>query len=69
MTRSKAALERQDIRYLAERFVSPDQWRILGHYFEDASYFDIETTGLTVFDEISVICCYHKGELHFWDEI
>jgi uncharacterized protein YprB with RNaseH-like and TPR domain len=62
--RSQQALEARDLMYLADRLVSHDQWRIFGHFFEHASYFDIETTGLTAFDEISVICCYHKGELH-----
>ncbi len=64
----RAALERDDIGYLVRQFHSRDQWRILGHYFSEASFFDIETTGLDWMDTISMIVCYHRGRLYrFYD--
>ncbi len=62
--RSKKAFEAHDIHYLAHTFAPQDQWRILGHFFHKASFFDIETSGLTYYDSITLIVCYHKGKLY-----
>ena len=66
--RSYESLRNRDIHYLSRSFVSQDQWRILGHFFDSATFFDIETSGLSYYDSITVIVCYHKGQLHYFVE-
>ncbi|MFC1744869.1 ribonuclease H-like domain-containing protein [Candidatus Riflebacteria bacterium] len=59
--RCQNAFEVNDINYLVKKILPREQWRILGRFFERASYFDIETTGFYPTDHISLIVCYHKG--------
>lgn len=56
------ALEARDIRYFVDRFVPRDKWRILAHFLDDTTYFDIETTGLEYDSQITVIVCWHRGQ-------
>ena len=58
------ALENDELGWLIGQIPPREQWRILGHYFEQASYFDIETSGLSYDDYITVIICLHRGRLH-----
>lgn len=58
------ALSGGDIHYLVERLAPTDKWRILFHLLEETSYFDIETQGLECDAPITVISCWHKGQLH-----
>ena len=53
-----------DLEYLVQTLHPQDRWRILHEYFDRASWFDIETTGLEVDSLISVIVCWHRGQLH-----
>lgn len=54
-----------DLNFLIDRFPQEEKWRILADYFSRASYFDIETTGLSLTkSEITVIVCFHRGKLH-----
>ena len=64
---SRDALERWDLEYLVSRYPVREQWRILGARFSRATFFDIETTGLSIsYDHPTVIAAYHRGELlHF----
>ena len=62
--RCEAAVCAADVRYLVRAFASSDQWRILGHFFDRAAYFDIETSGLDVDSYVTVVSCYHRGSLH-----
>ena len=62
------AVERDDIPFLVDRFRAEDRWRILHHYFDRASFFDIETTGLDRDARITVIVCWHRGELRTFVE-
>ncbi len=63
--RSITALNNNDIDYLVSAFPIKEHWRILGEYFSKATFFDIETTGLSSYDSlITVIACYRDGELH-----
>ncbi len=57
------ALKAGDIQYFVDRFAPQDKWRILAHYLDQASYFDIETAGLENDSPITVIVCWHKGQL------
>ncbi len=62
------ALTENNIRYFVEKFATQDKWRILTQYVDRCSYFDIETTGLEYDDTITVIACWHKGQLHTFVE-
>ncbi len=62
---SRVALEKDDIGYLVKQLPSKEHWRILADYFDQATFFDIETTGLSSYDSIiTVIVAYQKGQLH-----
>lgn len=57
------ALTVDDVRYFVNRFEGLDKWRILSHFSEQTSFFDIETMGLEYDAPITVIVCWHKGQL------
>lgn len=63
LRRCEQALVENDLRYLTSALDTTDQWRLLGHSFDQLSYFDIETTGLEVDAQITLIACWHRGEL------
>lgn len=61
---SKEALEFQDIHYFVERLPQREHWRILADFHEKATFFDIETNGLSSYEShATVIAAYGKGEL------
>ena len=62
------AQQRQDIGFFTERLHPSDRHLILSEYGQDASYFDIETTGLEHDDQITVIACWHQGQLYSFVE-
>lgn len=62
--RCLAALDAGEIRYFTNRFAPQDKWRILSHFLDQASYFDIETVGLEHDAAITVISCWHDGRLY-----
>ncbi|MFN8706598.1 MAG: ribonuclease H-like domain-containing protein [Planctomyces sp.] len=62
------ALDRSDISWFVDRLHVQDRWRILSQFHDDATCFDIETTGLEHDAEISVIVCWHRGQLHHFVE-
>ena len=62
------ALENRNIAYFVESFDTSDHWRIMAEYFDEISYLDIETSGLGWDDYTTMICVYHKGELHYFCE-
>lgn len=62
------ALQRKDIAFFTDRFHPTDRHLILKEFGERASYFDIETTGLEYDDRITVIACWHQGQLHSFVE-
>lgn len=59
----EAALARDDIDFFTRTLARCDQWRVLGHWFDRATYFDIETDGVHAGCRISVIACLHRGRL------
>ncbi len=61
--RSLRALQEDDIAYFVDRFHAIDKWRIVAHYCDATSFFDIETTGLEYDARITVISCWHRGQL------
>lgn len=66
--RSRDAYEQQDIAYFIERLHAEDRWRILSEYLDQTSYFDIETSGFEIDAEVTVIACWHQGQLHTFVE-
>lgn len=66
--RCLTALENKDIQYFINRFTPQDKWRILANYLEGATYFDIETLGLSSADPITVIAAWHQGQFHIFVE-
>ncbi|HRX78155.1 MAG TPA: ribonuclease H-like domain-containing protein [Pirellulaceae bacterium] len=57
------ALETRDIRYFVDRFSPFDKWRIVAEFLDEMSFFDIETMGLEHNSPITVIACWHRGEV------
>lgn len=57
------ALKANNICYFVQKYSPAEHWRILAEYFHETTFFDIETTGITRGSSISVIVCYHKGQL------
>jgi uncharacterized protein YprB with RNaseH-like and TPR domain len=64
VARCEAAVQADDIAFLVEHFKSADRWRVLAAYFERATFFDIETSGLDLGSRITLIACLHRGRLH-----
>lgn len=60
LIQSKLAKEKQDLDYLTNVFHPRDKWRILDHFKNELSFFDIETDGM--YNHITVIGCLHRGE-------
>ncbi|TWU22725.1 ribonuclease H-like domain-containing protein [Bythopirellula polymerisocia] len=56
------ALEHEDIQYFIDHLASADKWRILANYLDDATFFDIETLGLSSADPITVIVTWYQGK-------
>ena len=59
---SQRALEADDVGYFIARLPPQEQWRVLAHWFEHVSYFDIETSGLEADSIVTLVCCYHGGQ-------
>ena len=66
--RCLTALETEDIQYFVNHFVSTDKWRVLANYFADATFFDIETLGLSSADPITTIVSWHQGQFRTFVE-
>lgn len=65
LTKSSMAFKEGDIQYFVSCFPIRDQWKILGQFYDKASYFDIETTDISFGNAIiTLIVCYHKGKLY-----
>lgn len=59
---SLLALEADDAAYFTSRLPSMEQWRVLAHWFDKSSFFDIETSGLEADSIVTLVCCYHGGQ-------
>lgn len=58
---SLRALEADEAGYFTSRLPPLEQWRVLAHWFEKASFFDIETSGLEADSIVTLVCCFHGG--------
>jgi len=62
---SKEKLDKNDIRYFVDNLPTKEHWRILAKYFDEATFFDIETTGLRWSEsQITVITAFKDYKLH-----
>ncbi len=66
--RCQAALAEDNLDYFLACFTPRDRWRILHHYFDQATFFDIETEGLHHGAPITTIVCWHQGRLRTFVE-
>ncbi len=64
LAESRDALLLDDIGRLIKLFPVREHWRILFHYFHKATFFDMETSGLSLYyNHPTVIVALHRGEL------
>lgn len=61
--RCERAVADGDIAYLVKAFEPRDHWRILGHWFDRAAFFDIETEGVEHGSPVTVVALLHRGRL------
>ena len=60
--RSQRALEADDASYFAATLPPSEHWRVLARWFDHASFFDIETSGLSADSIVTLVCCFHEGQ-------
>jgi uncharacterized protein YprB with RNaseH-like and TPR domain len=61
---SQKAVEESDIAYLVANYPTREHWRVLAEFFHEATWFDIETTGISWYDNhATVISAYMDGKL------
>jgi uncharacterized protein YprB with RNaseH-like and TPR domain len=59
------AYDEKNLKFLTSKLPVREHWRILRSYFGQASYFDIETTGLSPADSVvTIVVCKHRGKLY-----
>jgi len=59
--RGLRAAEADDVGYFTSKLPALEQWRVLAHWFNQASFFDIETSGLEADSIVTLVCCLHEG--------
>lgn len=64
---SRRAFESGSLSFFCERLKPSDQWRLLPDFIHDATFLDIETTGLSRHHHyVTVIGALNKGRFHQW---
>lgn len=64
LVNSQEALEFQDLHFFMKRLPQREHWRILADFYPQATFFDIETSGLSPYDShATVITAYGQGKL------
>lgn len=59
-------LDREDAAYFADRLPSAQQYRLFNTFKHTAVYLDIETTGLSPWDEITTIALYDGNNVKYY---
>ena len=59
---SLRALQADDVMFFTKRLQPLEQWRVLAHWYGQASYFDIETSGLDADSIVTLVCCFHGAQ-------
>jgi uncharacterized protein YprB with RNaseH-like and TPR domain len=61
--RGRERLDAGDTRFFDEAFPSSHQWRLYENFRDDACFFDIETTGLSQYDDdVTTVSLHRDGE-------
>lgn len=55
-------LDAGDTRFFYDAFPSAERWRLYETFRDDVSYFDIETTGLGHYDDVTTVSFHRAGE-------
>lgn len=55
--------EEKSVDYFFNAIPRSQHWRFFREFRDDMAFLDIETTGLTKYDSITVISIYHRGKL------
>ena len=64
--KGRQAILRGDVAFFTSKLPALEQWRVLAQWFDQASYFDIETSGLESDSIVTLVCCFHNNQpLHF----
>lgn len=63
---SRARLEERDCRYFSRCLPSDQQFRLFGAFRETAVYLDIETTGLSPWDNITTIATWDGRQIRYY---
>jgi len=64
ISRSIEARRKGDIGFFVKHFPGREHWRVLREYLPRATFFDIETTGLSWYEShATVITAYHRGDV------
>lgn len=54
------AVAADDVALFTGRLPALEQWRVLAQWFDRASFFDIETSGLEADSIVTLVCCFHE---------
>lgn len=69
INRSEKALQKNNIEFFTKQIPTKEQWRILFHYWQEATFLDIETSGFSYYESsITAISVYHKDELYIFNK-
>ena len=60
--RGRQSLDAGDARFFYDAFPSAERWRLYETFREKASYFDIETTGLGNYADVTTVSFHRGGE-------
>ena len=60
--RASVRLNGGDVRFFDAAFPSGERWRLYESFRDEASYFDIETTGLGQYDDVTTVSFHRAGE-------
>jgi len=64
LKKSREAKDKKDIEFFVKHYPSREQWRVMAEFFDDVTFFDIETTGLSWYDShASVISVLHEKQI------
>ncbi|MBP5639486.1 MAG: ribonuclease H-like domain-containing protein [Victivallales bacterium] len=58
------ALQDNNLVFFIERLDNANRWRLLHDFWDQCTYLDIETSGLELDAQITVISCWNGRELH-----
>jgi uncharacterized protein len=58
--------EMKNVDFFFEKFPRGQQWRMIKEFYDEIGYLDIETTGLSVSDTITVVSLFYRQKLYIF---